>query len=94
MPITLGSDDERSDRLESLEMQSQTETVMIRNSNGSYSPVVLTKGLESLFTKEQIDDVVTRTPFREPTRPADVAAVVEFLASDDARLITGKLWEI
>lgn len=62
--------------------------------NALVLPVVMTRGLESLFTKEQIDDVVSRTPFREPTRPADVAAVVEFLASDDARLITGKLWEI
>jgi NAD(P)-dependent dehydrogenase (short-subunit alcohol dehydrogenase family) len=62
--------------------------------NALVLPVVLTKGLESLFTPEQIDDVVSRTPFKEPTRPADVAAVVEFLASDDARLITGKLWEI
>ncbi len=62
--------------------------------NALVLPVVLTRGLESLFTQEQIDDVVSRTPFKEPTRPADVAAVVEFLASDDARLITGKLWEI
>lgn len=62
--------------------------------NALVLPVVLTKGLESLFTREQIADVVSRTPFKEPTRPADVAAVVEFLASDDARLITGKLWEI
>jgi NAD(P)-dependent dehydrogenase (short-subunit alcohol dehydrogenase family) len=57
-------------------------------------PVVLTRGLESLFPQETIDALVSRTPFKEPTRPADVAAVVEFLASDDARLITGKLWEI
>jgi 3-oxoacyl-[acyl-carrier protein] reductase len=62
--------------------------------NALVLPVVLTKGLESLFTRQQIEDVVSRTPFREPTRPADVAAVAEFLASDDARLITGKLWEI
>lgn len=57
-------------------------------------PVVLTKGLEALFTEEQIEGLVSHTPFKEPTRPHDVAAVVEFLASDDAHLITGKIWEI
>jgi outer membrane lipoprotein SlyB len=30
-------------RLEALESQSQTETVMVKNTNGSYNPVVLTK---------------------------------------------------
>jgi len=62
--------------------------------NALILPLVLTKGLESLFPKETIDEVVSRTLLKEPTRPHDVAAVVEFLASDDARLITGKLWEI
>ncbi|MCE9613453.1 MAG: glycine zipper 2TM domain-containing protein [Lentisphaerae bacterium] len=37
-----GQDNTRH-RLESLEAQSQTETVMIQNANGSYTPVVLNK---------------------------------------------------
>lgn len=37
-----GQDNTRQ-RLESLEAQSQTETVMIPNANGSYTPVVLSK---------------------------------------------------
>ncbi|HEY8241293.1 MAG TPA: glycine zipper 2TM domain-containing protein, partial [Kiritimatiellia bacterium] len=37
-----GQDNTRH-RLDSLEMQSQTETVMVHNNNGSYTPVVLTK---------------------------------------------------
>ena len=37
-----GQDNTRH-RLESLEAQSQTETVMVQNNNGSYMPVVLTK---------------------------------------------------
>lgn len=35
--------DNTRNRLESLEMQSQAETIMIANSNGSYTPVTLTK---------------------------------------------------
>ena len=37
-----GQDNTRH-RIESLEMQNATETMMINNSNGSYTPVVLTK---------------------------------------------------
>ena len=37
-----GQDNTRH-RLESLETQSQTETVMVHNKNGSYTPVVLNK---------------------------------------------------
>ncbi|WP_052223558.1 SDR family NAD(P)-dependent oxidoreductase [Novosphingobium malaysiense] len=57
-------------------------------------PAVLTKGLEALFTEEQIEQFVSHTLMKEATRPADIAAVVEFLASDDAKMISGQLWKI
>ncbi|MFC3173727.1 SDR family NAD(P)-dependent oxidoreductase [Novosphingobium bradum] len=57
-------------------------------------PAVLTRGLETLFTAEQVERLINQSLLKEPTRPDDIAAVVEFLASDDSRVITGKLWAI
>lgn len=62
--------------------------------NAIILPAVLTKGLETLFTKEQVEHLCSMSLLNEAARPHDIANVVEFLASDDARLITGKLWEI
>jgi len=57
-------------------------------------PAVLTKGLETLFTPEQVKQLASMSLLDEAARPHDIANVVEFLASDDARTITGKLWHI
>jgi len=62
--------------------------------NALILPAVLTKGLETLFTKEQVEQLCSTSLLNEAARPHDIANVVEFLASDDARLITGKLWYI
>lgn len=62
--------------------------------NALILPAVLTKGLEALFTPEQVAQMAGMSLLGEPARPEDIANVVEFLASDEARLITGKLWHI
>lgn len=56
--------------------------------------VVLSKGLIDKFTPEQIAGISSRTVMKQAYGPDDIAAVVQFLASDDARLISGKLWHV
>ena len=52
---------------------------------------VMTPGLQALHTQEELDAVVGRTMLRRFSVPEDIAAMVLFLASDDARQITGQL---
>jgi NAD(P)-dependent dehydrogenase (short-subunit alcohol dehydrogenase family) len=53
--------------------------------------VVLTKGMEVMFTAEQLDAMVGRTMLKRICLPEDIAAMAHFLVSDDARQITGEL---
>ncbi|HKT54213.1 MAG TPA: SDR family oxidoreductase, partial [Caulobacteraceae bacterium] len=55
---------------------------------------VLTPGMQTTFTQSQLDAMVGRTMLQRITMPADIAAGVHFLASDDARQITGQLIRI
>jgi NAD(P)-dependent dehydrogenase (short-subunit alcohol dehydrogenase family) len=56
--------------------------------------VVLTKGMQVMFTPEQLDAMVGRTMLRRVCLPEDIAAMVHFLVSDDARQITGELVQV
>lgn len=64
-------------------MWHETATWMARN-----NPQFAEAGL----TPEQVYEasVLASTPLRKPTTVEDIAAVVAFLLSDDARLITGQ----
>jgi NAD(P)-dependent dehydrogenase (short-subunit alcohol dehydrogenase family) len=53
--------------------------------------VVLTKGMQVMFTAEQLEAMVGRTMLKRVCLPEDIAAMVHFLVSDDARQITGEL---
>ncbi len=53
--------------------------------------VVMTPGMLNMFTSEQLDTMINRTMLRKFNYPEDIAAMVHFLASDDARQVTGQL---
>ena len=55
------------------------------------APGTITTGLnrDRLSTQETVRAVVTATPLGRLGAPGDVAGAVAFLASDDARFITG-----
>ena len=55
---------------------------------------VLTPGMQQLFTQDQLEGMVRRTMLQRITLPEDIAAGVHFLASDDARQITGQFIRI
>jgi NAD(P)-dependent dehydrogenase (short-subunit alcohol dehydrogenase family) len=52
--------------------------------------VVLTKGMQKLFTQDALDSMVSRTMLQRVCLPEDIAAMAHFLASDDARQVTGE----
>jgi NAD(P)-dependent dehydrogenase (short-subunit alcohol dehydrogenase family) len=56
--------------------------------------VVLTPGMQQMFSDEQLGAMVGRTMLQRPCRPEDIAAMVHFLVSDDARQITGELHRV
>jgi NAD(P)-dependent dehydrogenase (short-subunit alcohol dehydrogenase family) len=51
--------------------------------------VVLVTGSVALFAAEAAKRVAATTPLRRVATPADVAAAVAYLVSDDAAFITG-----
>jgi NAD(P)-dependent dehydrogenase (short-subunit alcohol dehydrogenase family) len=53
--------------------------------------VVLTQGMQKLFTPQDLDAMASRTMLQRVCYPEDIAAMAHFLASDDARQITGQL---
>jgi NAD(P)-dependent dehydrogenase (short-subunit alcohol dehydrogenase family) len=59
--------------------------------NALVCEVVLTKGLRALFAPEFVKKLEDETPLRRASAPEDVAAMVHFLASDEARQLTGRL---
>jgi NAD(P)-dependent dehydrogenase (short-subunit alcohol dehydrogenase family) len=56
--------------------------------------VVLTKALQQFFPPQQIEAMASRSMVRRVCLPEDIAATVHFLASDDARQITGQLLRV
>jgi NAD(P)-dependent dehydrogenase (short-subunit alcohol dehydrogenase family) len=53
--------------------------------------VVMTPGMREMFTAEQLGAMTGRTMLKRACEPEDIAAMVCFLVSDDARQITGEL---
>jgi NAD(P)-dependent dehydrogenase (short-subunit alcohol dehydrogenase family) len=53
--------------------------------------VVMTPGMKVMFKQEELDAIISRTMMRRFNYPEDIAAMVHFLASDDARQVTGEL---
>lgn len=53
--------------------------------------VVLTENMKIMFSQEELDAMVGRTMLRKFNLPEDIAAMVLFLASNDARQVTGEL---
>jgi NAD(P)-dependent dehydrogenase (short-subunit alcohol dehydrogenase family) len=53
--------------------------------------VVMTPAMKDMFTAQQLDAMIGRTMLRRFNLPEDIAAMVAFLASDDARQVTGQL---
>lgn len=52
---------------------------------------ILTKGLKKLYSAEQIQEMERGNTMRRSTLAEDVAAMVHFLVSEDARQVTGQL---
>jgi NAD(P)-dependent dehydrogenase (short-subunit alcohol dehydrogenase family) len=52
---------------------------------------VLTPDVEIMFTPAQIETFASRTMLHRVNMPEDIAAMAVFLASDDARQVTGQL---
>ena len=52
-------------------------------------PSLTTSEMTAGMSRSQIDKFVDRTPLGRIAEPADIAAAIAFLASDDARFITG-----
>jgi NAD(P)-dependent dehydrogenase (short-subunit alcohol dehydrogenase family) len=53
--------------------------------------VIFTPGMQKLFTQEQLDGMISATMLQRMNYPDDVAAMMHFLVSDDARQVTGQL---
>lgn len=53
--------------------------------------VVMTPGMQKMFAAEQLDAMIGKTMLRRFNLPEDIAAMVHFLVSDDARQVTGEL---
>jgi NAD(P)-dependent dehydrogenase (short-subunit alcohol dehydrogenase family) len=53
--------------------------------------VVMTPGMREMFTAAQLGAMTGRTMLKRACEPEDIAAMVCFLVSDDARQITGEL---
>jgi NAD(P)-dependent dehydrogenase (short-subunit alcohol dehydrogenase family) len=56
--------------------------------------VVMTKGMQKLFGQAELEAMNSRSMLRRGCTPEDVAAMVHYLASDDAGQITGELFRV
>src|SRR5690606_23844962 len=53
--------------------------------------VVMTEGMQALFSEAELNEMTGRFMLRRACVPDDIAAMVHFLVSDDARQVTGQL---
>jgi 3-oxoacyl-[acyl-carrier protein] reductase len=64
------------------------------NVNAVAPGLVSATGLADAKPPELLERVIAQLPFGRPASPADVAAVVAFLASPDSDMITGQVLEV
>jgi NAD(P)-dependent dehydrogenase (short-subunit alcohol dehydrogenase family) len=61
--------------------------------NGIAPGSILTKGTKSIFyneeAKQKAESLLSHVPLGIPGEPEDIAAAVLYLASDDAKYVTG-----
>ena len=61
------------------------------NVNAVAPGVVMTETMKVITSPEMEKVYESKQIFKEPLKPEDIAAAVAFLASDDARMITGQI---
>ena len=73
----------------SLAKEVATEDICVN----AVSPAVVKTALLDQLTQEQVNYMTERIPMRRPGSPAEIAAVVHFLASPDCSFVTGQCYD-